>query len=74
MQPKKAPIMKHITKKMSKEDVTTSSVLESNSGGEGQKALAKEPEIIVYLPSCKKSIILYLATIILYSRDKFIGS
>jgi hypothetical protein len=54
MQPKKAPIMKHIiVEKQSKEDAT-SSVHKSNTEDKGQKATSDEPEVIVYVPSCKR--------------------
>jgi hypothetical protein len=52
MQPKKAPIMKHIVEKQSKED-PISSAHKSNTEDEGQRATADEPEVIVYVPSCK---------------------
>ena len=45
MQPKKVPIMKVIT---------PSSAQESNPEGEGQKVITEEPEVIVYVPSCKR--------------------
>ena len=51
IQPKKTPVMKNVTEKLSKED---SPVDKLNSGDTEQKAVAKEPEIIVYLPSCKR--------------------
>ena len=56
MQPKKAPVhvLKHIAKKLSKEDITTHKL---NPEDEGQNAIADhdEPEVIVYVPSCKRA-------------------
>ena len=51
MQPKKTPMLKHITEKQSEEGITTHSL---NPEGERQKATADEPEVIVYVPSCKR--------------------
>lgn len=42
MQPKKTPIMKHIAPSL------------ANPEGEQQKATTDEPEVIVYVPSCKR--------------------
>ena len=52
MQPKKAPILKHIAEKQSEEGVTAHKL---NPEDGGQKATANEPEVIVYVPSCKRA-------------------
>ena len=43
--------MKHIPENQSEEGITTSS-----ANPKGQKATAEEPEIIVYVPSCKRAV------------------
>ena len=43
-------MLKHIVEKQSEEGVTAHKL---NPEDEGQKATANEPEVIVYVPSCK---------------------
>ena len=54
MQPKKAPMLKHIAEKLTKEDITAHKL---NPEDKGQNATADhdEPEVIVYVPSCKRA-------------------
>ena len=43
--------MKYIPENQSNEGITTSS-----ANPKGRKATAEEPEVIVYVPSCKKAV------------------
>ena len=60
MQPKKAPMLKHIAEKQSEEGVTAHKL---NPEDEGQKATANEPEVIVYVPSCKSAFYFVLLSV-----------